>query len=413
MSRSEKTRRLTIFALGATAAALPAADAIEPAQLFSYGTGAWVFRPHVTSGVQYSDNLYYQSSGRKVSDFMGVVRPGIEIWLGKPAGDNFVKFAYDMDSRFYVENSQSDSMDHEFTLKGTFKGARLTSDNSDRLQYQDSIYGGYVANQAVTGTVKGGNLQRWQLDLSHRLDYKMTEKTSVYLLGTLYDLLFDRGAPYQDLITWRGTAGFTLKALPKTSFFGEVYYGQSDATPNSIVSGPNGAPSDDVGGYLGAVGNFTQRLTGTVKAGYGSSQLTDGSKGIDGPIVDASLAARFTDYTSVNLGYSRRSSLSIQYSGVLLNTDYFSLSARQMFGPNRRWTANLGGGYGLNNYPHYQRSGEDRNDDYFSLTAGLSYSFKLWLKTGLDYQYQRLNSSDKSAVDYQINTVTMSVTIGY
>ncbi len=400
----------TALAVTVLAGTTVPASALDAADVLSYSTGPVVFRPRLTSGVQYNDNLFYATGFRQVSDFLFVVRPGLDFWLGKPTGDNFFKLSYDMDNLFYSEYSGQNSSDHDFGLTSTLKSSRFTLENSDRILYQDSIYGGYNSfNLGASGF--SAAIERLSFNLTHKLDYKISERTGTYLQGNYYDMNFTEGVTLRDINTFRFTLGGLYKAFSKTSLFSEIFYGQGASNPN--INGMTKLPhTENLGGFLGARGKFTEKLSGLLKAGYENNEFADGSKGISGPIVDASLSAQFTERTSLSLSYTRRSSLSVDY-GSLYSSDYVSLGGRQIFGQNGRWIFNLGASYGLNDYPDYYGPDQNLSQDYLGANVGLMYQFRLWLKAGLDYRFQQALYSDKRAIDYTVNTVTITVSVGY
>src|SRR5206468_12576744 len=114
--------------------------------------------------------------------------------------------------------------------------------------------------------------------------------------------------------TIRGTGGFSFQATEKTSVFGEFYSGQSATKPNrpfntNDVTSFKGPHADFFGGFVGARGNFTSRLKGSVKAGYESRHFSDGAPASSSPVVEATLDQRFSDRTFASLTYTRRNSL--------------------------------------------------------------------------------------------------------
>ncbi len=398
-----------VIVLGGVLAAANTAQAIEASDILSVNAGPLVFRPRLTLAEQYNDNLFYQSQG-SVHDFITVVHPELETWLGKGQGPSSLRFRYGLDSLFYAENDLQNSTDHTFELTGVLKGARLSSENHYTFQYLSSIYGGYATTEQGN-IVQAETVDRYVYDLAHTVGYDITERTRAYLQGTFNAIDFSKGVTLMDLNTTRGTVGFAFKALPKTSFLGEVYYSQAAAGPNvpSMAKGPH---ADFVGGFLGAEGQFTTRLKGSVRVGYESSEFADGSGGSTSPVVEAALTAGFTEKTSASLTYSRRDTLSVQYARQALTSDSVGLQFRQVFGAKGRLVATASGDYAVNDYGN-QGYFSGRSDEHFRLGGALTYHMKLWLRASLAYEYEKLISSDPRALDYDVNRVTLSLAIGY
>lgn len=408
---SNKRDASAVVVLGGVLASMNAAGAIEASDILSVNAGPVVFRPRLTVAEQYNDNLFYQSrGGEAVSDFITMVHPEIETWLGKGQGESSLLFRYSLDSLFYAENDAQNSTDHNIDLIGVLKGSRLSSENYYTFRYLSGIYGGYTANEQG-GTMLAGMIERYNYDLRHTVGYEITERSRAYLNGSFNATDFSEGVPLLDVNTTRGTLGFAFRALPKTSFLSEIYYSQAASGPNvpTMLKGPH---ADFVGGFLGAEGQFTTKLKGSVRLGYEASEFADGSDGSNSPVVEAALTAAFTEKTSASLTYSRRGTLSVQYTRQALTYDSVGVQFHQIIGAKGRLAATLTGNYGINDYGN-KGFYAGRSDDYFRAGCTLSYSMKLWLKASLGYEFEKLLSSDARALDYDVNRVTLSLAIGY
>jgi hypothetical protein len=101
----------------------------------------------------------------------------------------------------------------------------------DRIQlFSNRILG------AELNTLQGQNLIDYNTysDI-YRVTYAISEKTSVYLEGA-FDAIDYKGDAAQSILDYNnlmGTAGFGYLAFPKTTLFGEIYYGQTATDPNS------------------------------------------------------------------------------------------------------------------------------------------------------------------------------------
>ncbi len=406
---SNKRDASLVVVLGGVLASMNTAGAIEASDILSVNAGPLVFRPRLTLAEQYNDNLFYQSQGM-VGDFITVVHPELETWLGKGQGERSLMFRYGLNSLFYAANDVQNSTDHAFELTGKLKGARLSSENRYAFEYLSSIYGGYVTAEQGT-TVQAQTIERMVYDLGHTFGYEITERTRAYLQGTFNATDFAKGVPVMDVNTTRGTLGFAFKALPKTSFLGEVYYSQAASGPN-VPTMRKGPHADFVGGFLGAEGQFTPKLKGSVRMGYEASEFADGSGGSSSPVVEAALTAAFTEKVSASLTYSRRGTISVQSAGQALTYDVAGLQFRQVIGAKGRLAATAFGEYRLNDYGN-KGVYAGRVDDHFRVGGALTYQMKLWLRASLGYEFEKLLSSDSRALDYDVNRVTFTLAVGY
>ena len=244
----------------------------------------------------------------------------------------------------------------------------------------------------------------------YRLSYDFSERTSAYLEGTHITSDFDDDLPLFDSNTLMATLGFEYLAFSRTHLFGEIYYGQTASDPNAGQLKPPHA--EFIGGFLGARGNFTEKLTGTVKVGYESREFSDGTPGGDVPVVRVELVERFTEKTVATLAYSRSQQVSVQYARAAYTTDLISFLLRQEIGNDARFYALARASYMLSDYEPNQAF-QERNDKLFAAGIDLNYDFKLWLKGRLGYDYERLDSNLPAILDYDVNRVTLGLSIGY
>ena len=102
-----------------------------------------------------------------------------------------------------------------------------------------------------------------------------------------------------------------------------------------------------VGGFIGARGNFTEKLSGTAKVGYEWRRFTDGSSVPSEPVADLAITEQFSEKRGLSLTYSRQNNLSVQYSRQTYTADSVGLVFTQTLGPSRKWQATVSGNYTL------------------------------------------------------------------
>jgi hypothetical protein len=380
----------------------PMALAIDPADVLVFSREPLALKPQLAVSQSYNDNIFYRTDQR-VSDFITLVSPGADLQLGRDDA-NFLALEYRYRHFFYADQDQLNTGEHDIALRSRLLWNRLMITGGDRVQFLSSVLGG--AERAV----RDQNVERITFFHNYNFAYSVSDKSAVYLEGTYSAVDYEPGVSLYDINTLIGTAGFMFHALPKTSFFGELYYGQTATTPN--FAAPKNPHAEFVGGFLGVRGEFTERLTGIAKAGYEVREFSDGTPSPSSPVVDIALSQRFTDKTMATLAYARRHSVSVQFARQTYTANVISARLDQVLGVTGKWRGSLGGSYG--NY-EYERTDIDlvRQYDIWSLNAGLDYQIQLWLRAGLAYTYERLASQARGFIDYNVNRVTLRMAVGY
>ena len=394
------------------------AHAFDATDLLAYKAGPLLIRPNMAVSERFDDNVRLQQDEFKSSDFITFFTPSLTLTLGRKdinnpyfnfgeSEENYVSLNYIFNKYIYATHSDLSANDHTLSFSNRLKGNRLKLEGTDAMNILNSVLGqNYNLGRSVSRTTFGNN---------YRLTYEFSEKTSAYVVGDHSSVDWEEGTPLFDNNTLTGTLGGSYRLRPKTSLFSEVYYGQSAVNPSSD-NVPKGPHETFVGGFIGARGQFTQKISGSVKAGYESREFSDNSQAGSSPVVDASVAYKFSEKTSTTLGYIRRSNVDLQSPGVNYDSDTVNWHVDQRFGNSDRLRAGLNIGYTRYSYGNSaaQFVGlRDRADD--SLLAGLdvSYLIKVWLTASLGYDFESYSSSNNNVVDYTVNRVTLKLAVGY
>jgi hypothetical protein len=378
-------------------------QAIEATDVLLFSKGPVSLRPQFTVVETFNDNVFFGDNVRiaRESDFITGFSPGFNLLVGD-SPENTLKLSYAYDRFIYAIHPDLGADQHRASLYDHFEYHRFTIVGSDRTEFLTSILGGgYGLNENVTRLINYHD---------YNIQYAISEKTGVYVEGQYSATDYRSGFQSElfDTDTLTGTVGFTFKALPKTSFFGEIYYGQTATTPNiSTIKPPH---ADFVGGFIGAKGEFTPHLTGTVKAGYEVRYFSDNGPGLNAPVVSASLEQRFTEKTAVTLNYSRRPEVSVQYSRVSYVIDAADLSLSQILGTSGRLRASAQAGF---DNIAYDELLNNRLDRILRIGANLNYQIRRWATAGLAYNFEHFSSDTVGVIDYNVNRVTLMLAIGF
>jgi hypothetical protein len=388
-----------LVAAGARALALDASDVLV------YNLGPVRVRPRVTVSGKYDDNIFFQGNNSLEADFITTVSPSVNFQLGRSQG-NHILVSYEMDQSLYAQNNAQNHRDHLFSLDTRLQGNRVSLNGNDNVQFLSGILGGGFG---LNGT--GQRVDRTTYLNHYRLEYGFTEKISAYVEGTHDATDYEEGTSLYDANTLRGTGGFAFKISPKIRVFGEGYYGQSATDPNRIID-PKGPHLDVVGGFIGASGDFHPKLTGSVKVGYEARSFGNSSTDEASPVVDVSLTGRIDDKTTAVLSYSRRSSVSVQAAGQSFASDVVSAGLDRVLSSDGKLVARLGGN--LEN-DEYESVGtfRGRNDKSYRANFSLIYNIQLWLSTSIGYEFEKYVSNESTIIDYDVNRVSLRVSVGY
>ncbi len=325
--------------------------------------------------------------------------------LGRQEGNRIV-LRYEMDQAFYARNDVQDHRDHLLSLITHLQGHRISLDGNDSVQFLSGILGGgFGVGQS------GQRVDRTTFLDHYRLEYRLSEKLSSYADGSYDATDYKEGTSLYDANTWRGTVGFAFNVTPKVRVFGEGYYGQSAVDPNRSID-PKGPHLDTLGGFIGASGEFHPKLTGTVKGGYETRSYGNSSDEIATPVVEASLTGKIDDKTTASLNYSRRSSVSVQTANQSYASDVVTAGLGRVLSSDGKLVARLGGSFELDTYEDFGAFSR-RNDKHYRASFGLTYNLQLWLSTSIAYEFEKYVSSDRTIIDYDVNRVTLRVSVGY
>ena len=173
-----------------------------------------------------------------------------------------------------------------------------------------------------------------------------------------------------------------------------------------------------MGAFVGARGNFTEKIKGTIKAGYEVSTFSGGDSNGNrsagsAPVVEASISYAPTERLTTSLTYSRRQNVSVQFTRSSYALDTVSATVQQILGATGRLRLDLSATYAMYSFDPAPAYPSGRSDINWKVQTGANYFFESWLSTRLEYSFERFTSDFVSVVDYDVNRVTLSVAIGY
>jgi hypothetical protein len=399
----------------AAVATLHSVRAVDPSSVLLYTKGPLALKPQFSVTETFNDNVTYRSDHQQ-SDFVTTLSPGLAVQVGR-RDFNFWALSYFYERLIYADLNQFDANQHHFAGQLRFGKSRLTLDGRDTIDFFSSPLNGGYSSGSNTGAgtegvaTTGAQVDRLIIFDSYRLTWNTTERTDFYgqILHSFIDYQDD--LPFYDSRTLTGTLGFEYHPFAKAYFFGETYFGQTDNEKN-LESLPQYPRVNFVGLFLGVRGNFTERFSGTAKAGYEHRYYSGGGEPLDSPVVEISLEEHLSDNTQLMLSYYRHTYESIQFVRSPYTTDSVYFSWLQKIGADGRLNSVLRAGYNLSSFESTGLAA-DRVDNVLNASLTISYDIKLWMRAFGTYSFEHLDSNVQSIVDYNANRVMLGLQIGY
>lgn len=385
--------------------------AVQPEDLLVFSAGPLRLRPQWVTSASFDDNILYRSSKDARGDGIFMVSPGLDAEFGTKEKQFNASFNYDFQRYDYVDNGSLGHTDHLLGLKAAVNLDRWSVDASASASRFTGILGGSSSLNQLGGLNNlGAKVDRWVIRDDFRTGYIFSEKFATYLEGHYDSTDYQTGVALFDQNSLRGTLGAAYQAFSKISLFAESYYGQIASNPNFAT--PKPPHLDLVGGYLGAKGEFTPKISGSLQAGYEHRTFSSGAPIPGVPVVVASLDYAATEKFKAGLSYSRSTGVSVESVGNAYTSDSIGLHLAQKLGTRDKWMATFDATYREDGYDS-QGVAQVRDDTYYSLGLRLTYQAQLWFKTSLAYTRESYATSVTGLVDYDVNRVLFEISVGY
>ena len=389
-------------------------SALESEDLLHYRVGNVNIRPQFTGGMTYNDNIFFRSddasrqllTGPREGDLINQIGPGVSFTLGENP-INTLSFSYNYRHRFYTDHSELSSGDHVAGLSAAVTSGKVNLSTLHNLSYLTGIQGG--------GQLIVEQSNRLLLSDQLRVSLHLTPKSDVYFIGSYRETDQAETSRFADTSNWNTAGGYGFKYSEGLRFFSQLSYGQQA----TVDLGGRGIERvwDLVGGSIGAEGEFTEKLTGTLQFGYQqrSSDLTGMSAGA--PTVTAELEQLLGDRTMLALTYTRANQVNPDAADTASVSDSVRLTLRRALGNREKWFASVFGNYSQNDFSSSSGSLNGRSDTFFSYGGSLDYQIQEWLSSSLTYTFADFSADIPSqplrSIDYQVNMISLTANIGF
>lgn len=403
--------------------------------------GKWQVKPKFSAVSIYTDNFQYRASSLAESDNLLIFSPGFEVQYGS-SEYNHATFGYSHDQVVYVSHSNYNTSQDHLNLGINFTHNRWNLTGSDQIDFLSSFIG--VANTQRTILI---NRQPWRD--AYTLTFDATERLRPYIVGYHNAIEYDSNSGYYNTEQLRGSAGTSYILTSRVKLFGDLYYGQESPSKTSQFQAPV-YYNFFYGGAFGATGQFTTRLSGTVRFGYELRSVPNNPdiKDTGSPVVALDLTYLPTQYSQVLLTASRLTSVSATTPTTSVENK-LKLSAIQYISTDLKWSLQFDASGSLIDltdrtvtgllipFPIQTPSGPGtvsifssartgRNDKDYSLGLSLNYIPNRWLRASLGFTHEEYSftyhdrhfayyagNNLNGLQPYQVNLVTLQVSIGF
>jgi hypothetical protein len=383
-------------------------EGAEASDFLVFSKGPVSIRPQLTISSEFNDNILFRERNVQ-GDFIQTFSPGVRFVAGEPLPDrNHVTFGYRLDEILYAEQTDLNAMQHRLGLEGRFGTERTQIAGADRLEFLSGPLGEGISllTRQVDRVVWGD---------AYRLDYRISLRTGVY--GSFFhdSTDFEEKVSLYDTVTLQGTLGFRWFLSEETDIFGELYYGETDLSPNFNTKEAPGRSF--IGGFVGGRGRFTERLSGVAKAGLEYDEFEKIGTEIAAapskvsPVVEIALTYQYTDRSAASLSYLRQRRISIQFVEAPYIVDEIRAGANTILGSGHL-TTGVNGRVALYQYEPSSLFAS-RNDTLLGANAYASWHFRPWISTRLQYDFSHFVSDVPSISSYDQNRISLSLEVGY
>lgn len=342
--------------------------------------------------LQYDDNIFLDPNNEK-DDFITVLTPGVSVDC--PFGDNRLTLDYHVDFIEYLDNSSQNAKNHylsseaninwqdiAFTLYEKFERVfeRPSTEDTSRVKRDDNTTG-----------IKA-KLQKERLGIQIGYEHFIRN----YRSEPQYEP-YDRKEHLYSFV-------LTHKTFPKTELLLEYDFAQIRYDDESSRS-----DSDYNQLLVGAIGEITPRTTATIKTGYQWRSYDSSTESdFNAAVLYADMIHKFSEKDALKLSFLRSANESTYDVNNYYKIENVSAVFDHFF--NNKLMGFLNGEYQINSYPRETTEGTEvkkREDNYYSLGAGLRYYIRKWLTLTLECDHI-IRDSNFSVFEYHQNLVTFS-----
>lgn len=341
--------------------------------------------------IRYDDNVELTSGGD--DDMVYIVAPGVELNYNGGLSKGFIGLTEQI-IRYGSHKTYAGEL---FSALGEYSYEGAASTTKARVSYRE-------LSQASTAIQNRDQAVRHdEFASSLGSDWALTGKTR-FGAGLFYNHTNYPGAAYADLENYGIPVDLYYAATPKVDL--SVGYRYRISRVKEVASATVPQDSKDEFFNVGARGEFTPKLKGQVRIGYGLRTFDHVAAGQDDTVdqfsFDGLVTYVFSPKTSFDLELSRDFSNSV--TGV--SQKVFRVRGGGKFEFTPEWSAVAGVSYEISRYAN------GRDDDFVTGDVGVLYTMSENVSFNASYLH-RVNYSTFRVYDFSNNVLSVGVTLRY
>ncbi|MCS1411537.1 MAG: hypothetical protein M2R45_04737 [Verrucomicrobia subdivision 3 bacterium] len=413
--------------------------AIEPDDILFHRIGNVSLRPSFEIIETYNDNIFYRTdtpiffggeripTAKKEGDLITSATGGATVVLGNPS-KNWLSIDYSYTHRFFLNHSDQNAGRHHFGFGGTLNRGKVSLAPSFNFDNDFSPLSGATRatspddSTLVERSILGGTIVAM---------VKFTPKTFTTTTGQYSLTDFGSNTPIldSDNISFQQGLGFHIRPKVSLSAYGIIGRRTTSVNTRFLVNNPGFAESlipsrqPYVGGGFSAKGKFTNRITGEVSFGIQRLSYSEVSASFITPVVEFSLEYWMGRDIVSDISYIRSTFVDLQSENSSGVSDSVRIAVSKPFGRRKNWRVTASGSLSFQNWEIGTGPSSDRSEDFFTGTFSIQHKIQEWLSSSLSYSSQMFSSNRSlhriqqpgrfGIVDYDVNTVRLSIKVGY
>lgn len=369
-------RLLALLALGASSlSAAPFVALGDNAELFLTGAVA----------INADDNIYLRpgtTARPEVSDTILTLSPGLDLQFGRNAATSGNLY-FREDILRYSDNDQQNTSLANLGFNSLYNNGKSKMD----------IGASYTEFAQNDTSAPGDIVERTVTSARALTEFGATEKTAVGA-GVRFDKTdYSGGASYRDSSIWTLPVDAYFEYSPKLQWSVGYRYRSTDLSGAAI-------DSQDHFFNVGARGEFTPKLTGQLRVGYGLRKFDAGGDDSDFG-VDSSFNFAYSPKTSYSIGVSNDFGASAL--GESTKTFTVNLGANNRIDEQWSWNANVA--FRSIDFPSH-------SDDFFQGGVGVAYILNTNANFTASYTHRK-NSSNSASYEFSNNVFSLGANLRY
>lgn len=358
------------------------ASKLSAAPFVALGDNAELFLT-ATVDVKIDDNIYLRNTN-EADDTILTFSPGIDMVFGRNAATSG-NFYYRHDFLRYSDNSNQDTNLANFGINSLYNSGKTKFDFgisfAETAQNEISVPGFIVPRDVTAGRALA--------------EFGLTEKSNLGV-GVRYDKSdYGLGGGFRDNSAFTIPIDYYYEYSPKLQISAGYRYRSTD------VSGTGAPDNKDHFLNVGARGEFSPKLSGQVRIGYGKRTFDNTTPDQDMLGLDLRLTLAATAKTSIQFNASN--DFGVSATGGATDSLTFGATLNNRIDDQWAWNASL---------HHRSIDYTLRTDDYFEGNAGVTYTYNAFMNFAAGFTHRK-NDSSLVSNNFSNNIFSLTANLRY